>query len=123
MNHLLQSRMRLLEDTIPSADRRRTHRGRLRTCRQLGEHIGRVRQLFTMATDESERSVVQEFIERLEERRAEIAAEGAVAKTAREDRAARRLERAMKIAGLRQSFGINGKEPASDEARSACNPS
>ena len=116
MNHLLKSRLTILEETIPTANGRRTNRGRLRTCRQLGEHISRARQLLDLAKNESERAAVEEFVQSLEKRRADLAAEGALAKAARDDRAIRRLRRALQFLAPTNASASIGQDPPTDDA-------
>lgn len=89
MNSHLKTRLGFLRSTIPTARRRRTARGRLRTCRGLGEHIARARQLYGLAADDTERAWIDELVAELERRRTELADGGGLASRVRADRAAR----------------------------------
>ena len=69
----LRQRLELLRTIIPSADRRRTARGLLRTCRELIEHRSRVEQLHANAKTQSDRLAIDELVAEIEQRRSAIA--------------------------------------------------
>lgn len=87
MNANLMTRLDLLQATIPDPTRRRTARGLLRTCRELGDHIARARQLDEFANTEAERDAIHQLITELERRRAELADGGNLAERVRGERA------------------------------------
>ncbi len=89
VNSHLKTRLGFLRSTIPTAHRRRTVRGRLRTCRELAGHIDRARQLFGFADNDSDAAAVGELIAELERRRAELTDAGTLANHARADRTTR----------------------------------
>ncbi len=88
-NEHLHARLRLLCQTMPKAARRRTARGRLKTCGELTEHLRRARQLGASATDEADREAVEQLIEDIEHRRAELSDGGNLAARVRADRQSR----------------------------------
>lgn len=75
---------------MPSAKRKRTARGRRRTCRALGIHAGHVRQLRKHARTNEELAAVDALVAKCERRRAELADDGQLARRAWEEREARR---------------------------------
>ena len=67
-----RARLDMLSATIPSAERRRTARGVMRTCRELGDHIRRARQLHALATTDAAREAVDRLVAEIERRGLEI---------------------------------------------------
>ena len=88
-----RARLDMLSATIPSAERRRTARGVMRTCRELGDHIRRARQLHALATTEVAREAVDRLVAGIEQRRAQLAQGVRLSVQFRADRDARRADR------------------------------
>jgi hypothetical protein len=76
----LRARLDNLWRLMPSPRRKRTARGRLRTCRDLGEHIRRAERLRKHARTDAERAEIQALIAECAERRAELSDGGELAR-------------------------------------------
>lgn len=66
-----QTRLMLLSETIPRGTRKRTTRGRMATCAQLGSHRRQAEQLFAHAQCPDDRERVDTLIRRIEEARSQ----------------------------------------------------
>ena len=88
-----RARLDMLSATIPSAERRRTARGVMRTCRELGDHIRRARQLHALATTDAAREAVDRLVAEIEQRRVQLAQGARLSVQVRADRDARRAGR------------------------------
>lgn len=99
----LQQRLALLWKTVPKASRRRTAGGGLRTCRALGDHARRARQLYKYARTDEERRWIDELIEYCERRRDELSDGGLLAERVREERGRRREERNQEAEQIQDS--------------------
>lgn len=69
----LATRLRQLRKTIPSADRPRTARGRMRVCKELTEHKRRAEQLRHVAQTETELAAVEALVTEIENMRSLLA--------------------------------------------------
>ena len=72
-NGHLTTRLQLLWDTIPNANRARTARGRMRVCRALSEHIASARQLYANVQTECDRVSVDAIVAEIQNRRSHLA--------------------------------------------------
>ena len=90
-NPHLKDRLQFAWAIIPNASRRRTARGRLRTCRALTEHLDRARQLYAHARTDADRQAVDDLVAEIERQRAELADDGALVRRVRQERALRSL--------------------------------
>ena len=88
-----RARLDMLSATIPSAERRRTTRWVMRTCRELGDHIRRARQLHAEATTDAAREAVDRLVAEIEQRRAQLAQGARLSAQFRGDRDARQAGR------------------------------
>ena len=77
--------LNLLWATVPTPAWRRVARGRLRTCRELGEHIRKARQLHDRTTNAADHEAIDALVEHCERLRAELSDGGRLAKCARVD--------------------------------------
>ena len=78
-NSDLRARLLMLRESIPTADRRRTARGRMRTCRALTEHLALARQLYSIAETVPDRVAVDALIDEIDRRRSGLSMNGALA--------------------------------------------
>ena len=89
----LATRLSQLRMTIPSADRRRTARGRMRTCKELTEHKRRAEQLRQDAPTETELAAVEALVTEIDEVRSLLAEGARLVRAVNDEKAARRLRR------------------------------
>ncbi len=89
----LATRLSQLRMTIPSADRRRTARGRMRTCKELTEHKRRAEQLRQDAQTKIELASVEALVTEIDEVRSLLAQGGGLVRAVHDEKAARRLRR------------------------------
>ena len=100
-DHIL-TRVSFLRDTIPTADRKRTARGRLRAWRELAEYRERAEQLYADATTGDERQPIDELIAEINAYQAELADGGALFEKAKDEW----LERTLRTRRPRRPRGI-----------------
>ena len=100
-DHILV-RLAFLRDTIPTADRRRTARGRVRTWRQLDEYRERASQLYAYAATEDERQPIDDLVAEIDAQQEELADGGALFEKAK----AEWLERTLRTRRPRRPRGI-----------------
>ncbi len=86
----LETRLTLLQQTIPSAKLKRSHRGILATCRELTDHLRRVEQLRSYVESEADRAAVESLIVEIDRYRDELSDHGQLAGNVRKDREQRR---------------------------------
>ncbi len=89
----LATRLSQLRMTIPSADRRRTARGRMRTCKELTEHKRRAEQLRKDAQSTTEMAAVEALMTEIDDVRSQLAKGGGLVRAVHDEKAARRLGR------------------------------
>lgn len=89
----LATRLNQLRKTIPSADRRRTARGRMRTCKELTEHKRRAEQLRQEAQTETELAAVEALVTEINELRSLMARGGGLVRAVLDERETRRQRR------------------------------
>ncbi len=112
-NEYLRTRLRLLCQTMPTTARRRTARGRLKTCRELTEHLRRARQLRAYAASEADREAVERLIEDIERRRDELSDGGNLAARVRANRQSRGTPRsALQVEQLLRLLDFGGSSEA-----------
>ncbi len=124
MDGHLQTRLRLLRDTMPSAARRRTARGYMRTCKELTEHLDRARQLLAYPATPAERKQVEDLVAEIEGRRdelskggqlrGEVSQERTVRRNLRDVRALARLVAALEIGAVPGSVTDAGEQADTD---------
>ena len=96
--------LRWLRETIPTAKRRRTARGVLRTCRELAEHRDLVSRLLADAETKADRRAIDELIADIEARRDELTDKGRL----RQQVNAHRSLRAARRAEFKKAMGKTG---------------
>lgn len=89
----LATRLNQLRKTLPCADRRRTARGRMRTCKELTEHKRRAEQLRQEAQTETELAAVEALVADIDQVRSLLAQGAGLVRAVHEEKAARRLRR------------------------------
>lgn len=104
-NAYFRTRLALLCDTIPRGTRRRTTRGRMAVCAQLGSHRRQAEQLFAYVHSPEDRKNVDFLIRRIEEARSQIIRQQGEWKVAQEKRRARRRKRRIGVHRRRFSSG------------------
>ncbi len=110
-NHI-RTRLQFLWDTLPDASRRRTARGRMRTCRQLSDHRRRAEQLGAYVTCDADRKLIDELIAEINGRPDALVADGRIRNEVRVEAAGRRARRqADKLAQLEAFAKLIGLPP------------
>lgn len=102
----LRTRLALLCDTIQRGTRRRTTRGRMAACAQLGSHRRQAEQLFAYAYSPDARDKVDSLIRRIEEARGQVNREQGEWKIAQEKRRSKRRKRRIGVQWRRFSTGF-----------------
>ena len=100
----LRTRLKWLQETIPTAKRRRTPRGVLRTCRELGEHRDNVARLRDYACTPADQQAINELIAEIEARRDELAGNGTLMQQVRKGRIERSASANILAGVLRQLY-------------------
>ena len=99
-NHI-RTRLQFLWDTLPDPSRRRTARGRMRTCRELCDHCRRAEQLGAYVTCDADRKLIDELIAEINGRRDALIAKGRIRDEVRVEAAGRWARRqTVKLAQL-----------------------
>jgi len=86
----IATRISQLQKTIPSADRRRTARGRMRTCKELTEHKRRAEQLRQVAQTETELAAVEALVREIDEVRSLLSQGGGLVRAVFDERKTRK---------------------------------
>ena len=82
----LSTRLMMLKESIPTANRRRTARGLMRTCRALTDHLAMVRQLYAIAETAVDREAVDALVDEILHQRGSLSQDGRLAREARKER-------------------------------------
>ena len=94
----LATRLNQLRKTIPSADARRTARGRMRTCKELTEHKRRAEQLRQDAQTKTELAAVEALVADIDQVRSLLAKGGGLVRAVIDERKTRKQERSSEQA-------------------------